>query len=130
MKGRLTFPFRSGRIVQLQSIDRVAASRNAQSDIMVHTPSSASILLSSVRFIRVQIKWERERLLTDFYQRFVTASVVLMRVLSESKKKPAKAWLSGCPVKERVPRVDTMAQDRSSIRGSDVKDSKEDTIVQ
>ena len=40
MKDRLTCPFRSGGIVQLQSIDRVAASRIGQSDIMDHTPSS------------------------------------------------------------------------------------------
>ena len=71
-----------------------------------------------------------ERLLTDFCQCFVTASVVLMRVLSESNKKPAKAWLSNYSVKEPLRCVDIIAQDGSSIRYSDVKDSKEDTIVQ
>ena len=82
-------------------------------DIMIHSQLGVnSAFLSKVyKTSRVQIKWEREALLTDFCQCFVTASVVLMRVQSESNQKATKAWLSGCPVKERLPWTDTIAQD-------------------
>ena len=53
--------------------------------------------------------------LTDFCQCLVMASVVSMRVPSRSNKKPAKAWVSGWPVKEPLSRGNAMVSRRGCL---------------